>query len=57
MAAVDLAQRYKLSLWDAAIVEAARLAGCGVLCSEDLAAGATYAGVTVTNPFAASSGP
>jgi predicted nucleic acid-binding protein len=52
LAAVDLAQRYKLSLWDAAIVEAARLAGCGVLYSEDLAAGATYAGVTVANPFA-----
>ncbi|HHW83682.1 MAG TPA: PIN domain-containing protein [Actinomycetales bacterium] len=40
-----------LSVWDAMIVTAASRAGCRTLLSEDLAAGATIAGVTIVNPF------
>jgi predicted nucleic acid-binding protein len=37
---------------DAAIVEAAREAGCATLLSEDLQDGMDFAGVLVVNPFA-----
>lgn len=43
--------RWDLSFWDAAIVEAARLAGCSVLLSEDLQDRMDFAGVRVENPF------
>lgn len=51
LAALALADRSRLSPWDAAILEAARRAGCSRLITEDLAAGAEYVGVTVENPF------
>jgi predicted nucleic acid-binding protein len=51
LAALSLAQRAKISPWDAAILEAARQAGCTRVLSEDLGAGQTYSGVTVENPF------
>lgn len=51
-AAMSARQRFKISYWDAAIVEAARTLGCEVLLSEDLNAGQDYAGVRVENPFA-----
>jgi predicted nucleic acid-binding protein len=41
----------RISPWDAAILEAARKAGCGLVLSEDLGAGQSYAGVRVENPF------
>lgn len=44
-------QRWNLSYWDAAIIEAARLSSCQELLSEDLADGQDYGGVTVRNPF------
>lgn len=44
-------ERHRLSYWDAAILEAARLAGCTVVLSEDLADGEDYGGVRVENPF------
>jgi predicted nucleic acid-binding protein len=44
--------RWHLSYWDAAVIEAARLQGCGHVLSEDLSAGQDYGGVRVTNPFA-----
>ncbi len=50
-AALVSSQRFGISYWDAAIVEAARLAGCRVLLSEDLNDGQDYGGVTVRNPF------
>lgn len=53
LAALALAERSRLSPWDAAILEAARRAGCTRLITEDLAAGAEYGGVTVENPFRA----
>jgi len=45
--------RFGLSLWDAAIVEAARALGCPVVLSEDLQHDRDYAGVRVLNPFLA----
>jgi predicted nucleic acid-binding protein len=38
--------------WDAAIIEAARAAGCRQVLSEDLNPGQDYDGVVVINPFA-----
>jgi predicted nucleic acid-binding protein len=57
MAAVDLRQRYQISYWDAAILTAAKLMGCTTVYSEDLNAGQNYDGVSVVNPFIASSAP
>jgi predicted nucleic acid-binding protein len=50
-AALNGRQRFQLSYWDAAIIEAARVAGCDEVLSEDLNDGQDYAGVRVTNPF------
>ena len=51
MAALDARQRFQLSYWDAAIIEACRVMGCTQVLSEDLNDGQDYAGVRVTNPF------
>lgn len=51
VAALGLAQRSQISPWDAAILEAARRAGCRTVLSEDLGQGQIYAGITVENPF------
>jgi predicted nucleic acid-binding protein len=50
-AAMATRDRYRLSYWDSAIIEAARLIGCQTVLSEDIADGQDYDGVTVTNPF------
>jgi len=50
-AALASRRRYRLSYWDAAIIEAARAAGCQEVLSEDLQDGRDYDGVRVTNPF------
>ena len=44
-------RRYKMSWWDALVVNSAVELGCGVLWSEDLADGQRYGSVTVRNPF------
>ena len=49
--ALVTAARWTISYWDAAIVEAARAAGCATLLSEDLQDGMDFAGVRVVNPF------
>lgn len=49
--ALDTKNRFGLSYWDSAIIEAARALRCDVLLSEDLSNGMDYAGVTVVNPF------
>ncbi len=49
--AVASSRRFKISYWDAAIVEAARMAGCDIVLSEDLGDGLSYGGVRVRNPF------
>ena len=52
--AIELHQSASLSYWDAAIVVAARRAGCATLLSEDLADGQAIAGVEIRNPFSSS---
>jgi predicted nucleic acid-binding protein len=49
--AMQSAQRFQVSYWDAAIIEAARALGCSTLLSEDLSHGVDYGGVRVVNPF------
>lgn len=51
LAALQSSVRYQLSYWDAAILEAARAAGCRQVYSEDLSAGRNYGGIQVVNPF------
>jgi predicted nucleic acid-binding protein len=53
LAALELAERAKISPWDAAILETACQAGCKKVLSEDLGDGQVYGGITVENPFAA----
>jgi predicted nucleic acid-binding protein len=49
--ALDFEQRYKISFWDALIVQAAHTAGAQVLYTEDLADGQRYGNVMVENPL------
>ena len=51
LAALATCQRFRLSYWDAAILEAARAIGREVVLSEDLNDGQDYDGVRVENPF------
>ncbi len=51
LAALATRQRYGISYWDAAILEASRALGCELVLSEDLTDGENYAGVRVENPF------
>lgn len=53
LAAIELSDRYQISLWDGLIVQAAAAAGCSTIFTEDLADGSELAGVRVENPFAA----
>ena len=48
---LELAHRYRISNWDAAILAAAAQLGCTVVYSEDLNHGQDYDGVRVENPF------
>lgn len=50
-AAVGLHSRYRISFWDAMIVQSAAQLGCDILYSEDLNAGQRYDGVLVVDPF------
>jgi predicted nucleic acid-binding protein len=51
-AAVELAARDGLSIYDAMIVSAAVAAGCNVLYSEDMQDGRVFpTGLTIRNPF------
>lgn len=50
-AAMTARQRFQISYWDAAILEAARSLGCDTVLSEDLNDGQDHAGVRVENPF------
>lgn len=50
-AAIATRDRFQISYWDAAILEAARSIGCDVVLSEDLSDRQDYAGVRVENPF------
>ena len=49
--AIETSRRFEIAVWDALIIEAARVAGCRRILSEDLQAGQDFAGVVVENPF------
>jgi predicted nucleic acid-binding protein len=49
--AIDLEERYKVSFWDALILQAASSAGVSVIYSEDLNHGQQYADLVVRNPL------
>lgn len=51
LAAAATRDRFRISYWDAAILEAGRSLGCDLVLSEDLSDGADYGGVRVENPF------
>ena len=51
LAAMSTGNRFRISYWDAAILEAARALACDVVLSEDLSDGQDYAGIRVENPF------
>jgi predicted nucleic acid-binding protein len=48
---IDIQRRYRISFWDAMIVNSAARLGCSVIWSEDLADGQEYESVLVQNPF------
>jgi predicted nucleic acid-binding protein len=50
--AIDTSRRFRIAVWDAMIVEAARSAGCDRVLTEDLQAGQDFDGITIENPFA-----
>ena len=50
-AAMSSRERYRISYWDAAIIEAARSLACAVVLSEDLSDGQDFDGVRIENPF------
>jgi predicted nucleic acid-binding protein len=50
-AALATQQRFGISYWDAAIVEAARILGCSELLTEDLQHQQNFGGIRVVNPF------
>lgn len=51
LAALKTRERFQISYWDAAILEAARSLSCDVVLSEDLSDSEDYGGVRVENPF------
>lgn len=50
-AALLIKERFQTSYWDAAILAAAKAAGCREVLTEDLNHGQDYDGVIVMNPF------
>lgn len=49
---LDVAQRYRFSVYDSMIIAAALKAGCAVLYTEDLSAGQSIESLTICDPFA-----
>ena len=49
--AIDIEQRYRVSFWDALIIQAANTVDANLLHSEDLNHGQQYGNVRVANPF------
>ncbi len=48
---IRTSRHYRIAIWDALIVEAARSGSCRRILSEDLQHGQSFAGVVVENPF------
>jgi predicted nucleic acid-binding protein len=51
--ALDLEALYRISFWDALVVQAAQSSGAELLYSEDLSDGQKYGSVRVVNPLQA----
>lgn len=51
IAAAEIGRRYKLSIWDALIVEAAQRGGCERILTEDLSHGQKFGKVEIHDPF------
>jgi predicted nucleic acid-binding protein len=51
LGAIDLHRLHSLSFWDALVIKAASVAGCGRLLSEDLNEGQVIERVRIVNPF------
>ena len=51
--AIEIEGRYKISFWDALILQAAERAEARTVYSEDLSHGSKYAGIMVVNPLIA----
>jgi len=49
--ALEIEVRYKMSFWDALVLQAAESSGAAVLYSEDLATGQKYGPIQVINPL------
>lgn len=49
--AIALQQRYRISFWDAMIIQSAIQSGCQVIWSEDLQTDMLYEGIRLVNPF------
>ena len=49
--ALDIEVRYKISFWDALVLQAAESSGAVILYSEDFTTGRHYGGVLVVNPL------
>jgi predicted nucleic acid-binding protein len=56
LSAIALHVSLTISFWDAMILHSARRLGCGILWTEDLTHGQSYAGVIVRDPFRESDG-
>jgi predicted nucleic acid-binding protein len=48
---LDLAERYRLAIYDSMIIAAALRAGCQTLYTEDFAHGQVIEGLSIRNPF------
>ena len=49
--AIQASLSFKIAVWDALIIEAARAAGCRRVMSEDFHSGQNFDGVVIENPF------
>jgi predicted nucleic acid-binding protein len=49
--ALEIEVRYKISYWDALVLQAAESAGAAILYSEDLATGQKYGAIRVVDPL------
>jgi predicted nucleic acid-binding protein len=48
---LQIVQRHRVSIWDAMILAAAKLAGCTILVTEDMQHGQVLSGLRLRNPF------
>jgi predicted nucleic acid-binding protein len=51
VSAISVHRRYRLSLWDALVVQAAIAGGCDRLLTEDLQSGMRFGNLEVEDPF------